>query len=57
MASVVGSAASADWHQASDQQGWNAREGTALKMEEIEAKHKDKMALFKKDGDERKKVT
>lgn len=43
MASVVGSAASAG-----HQQGWSDRGGIALKMEEVEAKHEDKMALSKK---------
>lgn len=44
MASVVGSAASAG-----HQQGWSDRGGIALKMEEVEAKHEDKMALSKKN--------
>ena len=57
MASVVGSAASPDWHHRSYQSGQSDRGGIALKMEQIEAKHEDKMALFKKDGDEGKNVT
>jgi len=57
LASVVGFAVSAEWHHASHQQGWSDEGGTALKMEETEAKHEDRMALFKKDRDERKNVT
>lgn len=57
MSSVLDSAASAAWHHSSHQQGWSDKGGTALKMEDIEAKHEDKLSLFKKYENERKNVT
>lgn len=57
MASVLDSSASAACHHSSHQKGWSDKGWAALKMEEMEAKHEEKLSLFKKYENERKNFT